>query len=195
MVGGVGSLCDPLHSGAVEIFHDTEWGAICQFSTNPRSQSNRLEADVVCRQIGFPYATLIDPIETATDETYADPGDYGYDYSFRAAGEYEEGGDESARIWFRAPDVRCRGTERRLLDCDVPAEFGVAPGRCGGDLPVRLHVACRQFPVEEALESVGTDGAGAAAVPASGSPVNAALKRSAICHCPGTHRSLACGLC
>ena len=50
LVGGTGTLCDPLFTGTVEIFNAGAWGAVCQL--------NSLGADVVCRQLGFPHGTV-----------------------------------------------------------------------------------------------------------------------------------------
>ena len=70
LVGGFGTLCDPLHSGFTEVFHDGEWGAIClePFSGSTNPPEDRLVADVVCRQLGFPHGTLVIPREGAPAE-------------------------------------------------------------------------------------------------------------------------------
>ena len=67
LVGGFGTLCDPLHSGFAEVFHDGEWGAIClePFSRSTNPPEDRLVADVVCRQLGFPHGSLVIPREGA----------------------------------------------------------------------------------------------------------------------------------
>eukprot|EP00892_Ulva_mutabilis_P008274 jgi/Ulvmu1/5819/UM025_0076.1 len=146
---GFGTPCDALHSGIVEIFHLGEWGAICvsEFGLSPRS------ADVVCRQLGFPYGTLVDASTNPPD-----PGPDGYEYPY----DPDEADQIGERIWLRQPG--CQGPEATLLDCDlgngfISREQGCPRGRAQVQIPVRLAVACRQFPVSEALEDVTTPGA------------------------------------
>ncbi|XP_035670256.1 uncharacterized protein LOC118411873 [Branchiostoma floridae] len=78
LVGGSGD-----HEGRVEVYHNEQWGTVCDDSwTQP-------DAEVVCRQLGFPGA------ERAT--TLA---------SF---------GQGTGQIWL--DDVGCTGTESRLQTC------------------------------------------------------------------------------
>lgn len=142
-----------MHSGYVEVLHNGEFGSICTTSYfEVRSQDN-LVARVVCRQLGFPYATRVDPL-TPLPQDQIPPRS-----TFEGPVEAEEPED---RFWLYDGDLECRGPEERLVDCDVGAGFTEASNeRCLGDPTYhRLHVACRQFPVPEALEGVTTPGAG-----------------------------------
>ena len=60
--GGFGNLCDPIHSGFIEVLHSGEWGSICTEQTRENRAEDNLVADVVCRQLGFPHGTRIDPL-------------------------------------------------------------------------------------------------------------------------------------
>lgn len=65
------AACDAVHFGGVEIFHDGLWGRIC---SGDAPYDFTLDADVVCRQLGFPFGGLLD-----VDESYS--SDYsGRDY-------------------------------------------------------------------------------------------------------------------
>ncbi|XP_073690500.1 galectin-3-binding protein A-like [Garra rufa] len=77
----VGSLDS---SGRVEIYHDGQWGSVCDDGWD------LAEAQVVCRQMGFPGAVS------------AIPG-----------GPYGEGSDP---IWL--DDMNCEGSESTLSDCN-----------------------------------------------------------------------------
>ena len=63
-------------------------------------------------------------------------------------------------------NVECRGTEERVTECDIGAGFLANTTECPidasdyGARTLQLHVACRRFPVAEALEAVTTPGAG-----------------------------------
>ena len=155
--GGFGTPCDPVHTGFVEVFHFDEWGAICEGDDS----TDRLAADVICRQLGFPHGTLVDPLTNPADRETT-PNDYGgYDYSPYIPDE-EEASEEQERFWLNR--VQCRGPEEKLLDCDLGQGFRTNNGGCTGNRVVRLTVACRTFPVTEALEDVTTPGAGAVAL-------------------------------
>lgn len=136
----------------MEIFHDGEWGAIC----NGDDRFDRLTADVVCRQLGFPHGN---PINPAGD---VDPASLGYnDYGFLAYDPpVEEAEEPLGRFWLDR--VSCNGPEQRLADCDLGAGFlGDAGGPCADSRSqIRFTVACRSFPVPAALEEVTTPGAG-----------------------------------
>lgn len=126
-----------------------EWGAIC----NGLSIENPLVSDVVCRQLGFPHGTIVDPTTNPPDPV---PGmiDY-YAYPDYAQEEAEE---PSERFWL--DDVFCRGPEARLIDCQLGQGF--RQGNAGCTLnPLRVTIACRKFAVSEALEDVTTPRAGA----------------------------------
>lgn len=150
--GGFGTPCNPLHSGIVEVFNAGEWGAICDGETSRRADF--LVADVVCRELGFPHGTVVDSLTTLPEARF--------DYYFEdLAAESQE---PQGRFWL--DDVRCRGPESQLVDCDLGNGFPATAdggGVCGGDSPppAPLRVACRKFAVPEALEAVTTPGAGA----------------------------------
>lgn len=149
--GGTGTPCDDLHSGVVEVYRAdvATWGAVCTAGT----PDDRLVADVVCRQLGFQYSTPEATLATAPGGSQMSPG-----------GDMMEDGIDAGQPGFLS-DVMCRGTEERIGECrDARAIAGGGGGLCM-EKPARLRVACRKFPVVEALESVATPGAGAA-VPA-----------------------------
>eukprot|EP00892_Ulva_mutabilis_P012696 jgi/Ulvmu1/979/UM103_0006.1 len=142
LVGGFDSPCSLLFSGIVEIFHDGEWGAICGGRIDPDDDPfGTLAPDVVCRQLGFPHGTVVDALEPGSSDNV------------------EESQLPVGRIWLQ--DLLCRGREERVLDCDtVPGRFlrrrsEESFGSCPRSSR-RLHVACRQFAVEAALEEVTT---------------------------------------
>eukprot|EP00892_Ulva_mutabilis_P012290 jgi/Ulvmu1/9433/UM051_0061.1 len=148
--GGFGTPCDVLHSGIVEIFHLGEWGAICF----PLFFKATREADVVCRQLGFPYGSIVDPSVNPRDPEPDDDFMFPYD---------PDEADEAAQlIWLGL--FTCRGPEAAVLDCDIGSgffgrDFGCPRGRGRVQAPTRFSVACRQFPIVEALEAVTTPGA------------------------------------
>eukprot|EP00892_Ulva_mutabilis_P004968 jgi/Ulvmu1/2843/UM144_0008.1 len=145
--GGFGSPCDPVYTGFVEVFHLEEWGAICtgRFQGN----SNLQVADVVCRQLGFPHGTEVDPSTNPPDR---DPNER--DYSYTA--ETDEAEEPQERFWLS--EASCRGPEAMLTECDLGQGFRRRNAGCTRN-PSRLTVACRTFAVSEALEDVTTPGA------------------------------------
>lgn len=147
--GGFGSLCDPVHSGFVEIFHLGEWGAICTEQFN--GIHDRLAADVVCRELGFRHGTVVDPSTNPPD--VVDDGGYYTSYN----PDIEEADEPQARFWLNR--VTCRGPEDRLIDCDIGQGFRQNNAGCRSAAQ-RLTVACRAFAVVDALEEVQTPGAG-----------------------------------
>ncbi|XP_026064711.1 galectin-3-binding protein A-like [Carassius auratus] len=70
-------------SGRVEVYHDGQWGTVCDDGWE------LAEAQVVCRQLGFPGAI-----------------------SFTPGGKYGEG---SGPIWL--DDMNCKGSESSLSEC------------------------------------------------------------------------------
>lgn len=146
--GGTGTPCDGLHSGIVEVYRAdvATWGAICTAGT----PDDRLVADVVCRQLGFQYGTPETTLATAPGGSQMLPG-----------GVMMEDRIDAGQPAFLS-DVVCRGTEERIGECrDARAVAGGSGGLCM-EKPGRLRVACRKFPVVEALESAVTPGAGTA---------------------------------
>eukprot|EP00892_Ulva_mutabilis_P007291 jgi/Ulvmu1/4934/UM204_0006.1 len=161
--GGFGTLCDPIHTGFVEVLHFDEWGSICtdQFSEN-RAEDN-LVADVVCRQLGFPHGTRVDPLTARPPPPTPDPDVAPSPYSSYYYGNYydyssitEEAEEPVDRFWLSS--VMCNGPEGRLIDCDLGQGFRNNNAGCNSR-PHRIHIACRQFPVVEALEEITSDGA------------------------------------
>lgn len=136
LANGTGTACDDLHSGVVEVYDAAAdaWGAICTAAT----PDDRLAADVICRQLGFPHGTLEMP---------------------RAGGT----GGVAGVGGFVIGDVACRGVEERIGECRIAPERAGGSGSACMRKAARLRVACRKFPVAEALESVVTPGAGAVA--------------------------------
>uniref|UniRef100_A0A671RY93 Soluble scavenger receptor cysteine-rich domain-containing protein SSC5D n=1 Tax=Sinocyclocheilus anshuiensis TaxID=1608454 RepID=A0A671RY93_9TELE len=70
-------------SGRVEVYHDGQWGTVCDDGWE------LAEAQVVCRQLGFPGAISVKP-----------------------GGQYGEG---SGPIWL--DDMNCKGSESSLSEC------------------------------------------------------------------------------
>ena len=151
--GGFGSLCDPVHSGFIEVLHAGEWCSICTDESVENQGENRLVADVVCRQLGFPHGTRVDPLTAQPPSTEA-PSPFNADNRPPA----EEAEEPVERFWLS--DVACSGLEGRLVECNLGQGFRNNNAGCSSN-PHRIHVACRQFPVVEALEAVTTPGAGA----------------------------------
>eukprot|EP00892_Ulva_mutabilis_P011168 jgi/Ulvmu1/8423/UM043_0001.1 len=140
--------CDDVHFGVVELFNDGQWGRICaQFL----SQST-VDAKVICRQLGFPFGSLID-VNSVSSRT-----------SSRSLG-YEDYAEDDEVVW--ATDIQCTGKEERLADCFFPQAFGEAlksaptrpgapprpggpgvPAMCGFRDIDYVAVACRQFELE-----------------------------------------------
>uniref|UniRef100_A0A8C1Z981 SRCR domain-containing protein n=1 Tax=Cyprinus carpio TaxID=7962 RepID=A0A8C1Z981_CYPCA len=81
--GRVRLVGDLPSSGRVEVYHDGQWGTVCDDGWD------LAEAQVVCRQLGFPGAK-----------------------SFMPGGRYGEG---SGSIWL--DDMNCKGSESSLSDC------------------------------------------------------------------------------
>ena len=162
--GGFGTLCDPVHSGFIEVLHFGEWGSICTDQASENRAEDNLVADVVCRQLGFPHGTRIDPLTTrpppptpADGEAPSPYSTYYYSsyYDYRTISEEAE--EPVDRFWLS--EVACSGPEGRLIDCDLGQGFRNNNAGCG-TRPHRVHIACRQFPVVEALEAVSDSDAG-----------------------------------
>lgn len=54
------ATCDEVHLGAVELFRDGIWGRICIGQTGNAPEEFTLDAQVVCRQLGFPFGSVMD---------------------------------------------------------------------------------------------------------------------------------------
>eukprot|EP00892_Ulva_mutabilis_P002672 jgi/Ulvmu1/12405/UM009_0052.1 len=150
--GGSGTPCDPVHTGFVEIFLDDAWAGICE----ALADVDRLVSDVVCRQLGFPHGTVVEP--TANPRT--GPGVYDlYSYFYLDYGADSEENQLPSDA-FVVNEFNCQGTEDRVLDCGHDA-FGLrSTDYIGLDCAdSRLTVVCRSFSVPEALEDVNTPGA------------------------------------
>ncbi|KAL1277516.1 hypothetical protein QQF64_024189 [Cirrhinus molitorella] len=112
---------DVLSSGRVEIYHDGQWGTICDDGWE------LAEAQVVCRQLGFPGAIS------------ATPG-----------GQYGEG---SGTIWL--DDMNCKGSESSLSECSFKG-WGVTDCTHKEDAGVvcesgKNMTSNRQFSVDNSL--------------------------------------------
>jgi len=164
LVRGLGTPCDPLHTGVVEIFHDAEWGTICVSIGAQRVPFDSNVADTVCRQLGFPHGNIVSNIDPIDDRDYRYPNYVDID----GLVESEEYGPGDAWVNF----MSCDGDEQELLECGVRffrqgrrACIDCLGSSCGSNdysgQNAELEVACRQFSVEEAAEAVVTPGAGA----------------------------------
>eukprot|EP00892_Ulva_mutabilis_P003252 jgi/Ulvmu1/1299/UM011_0025.1 len=117
--------CDAVHLGGVEIFNRGLWGRITVHN------NDMLTAQVVCRQLGFPFWTLY---ATGTgDPTPAPPG-------------------QRFRVWARS--VTCTGREARLDECVFPAPgLSADTANPPEDFDRRdtghFGVVCRQFEMAE----------------------------------------------
>lgn len=65
--------CDDVHLGAVELFIEGRWGRICNGDFGGDPEEFTLDAQVVCRQLGFPYGTVMDAEQNVdySDRDYA----------------------------------------------------------------------------------------------------------------------------
>lgn len=153
--GGFGTLCDPIHSGFVEVLHFGVWGSICE-------SSETQVAKVICRQLGFASGAVVDaldPVPPPDSAAMSSATDYGY-YTAR---DTEEAELPLERIWLR--DVTCGGRENRLSDCNLGEGFRRNIAARKPDLnqeSTRLHVACQSFPV------MGSRGSAEIATPVGG---------------------------
>lgn len=137
--------CEAVHFGAVEIFNEGRWGRICNGRSSIAEEHFTLDAQVVCRQLGFPFGGLYDVAEAENSTETSIDSDYG---------DYFEPGDV----------VICTGKEARLDECFFTQDFGDAPQPTNNSGPqvqagVRrascqrqegqvLGVVCRQFEIK-----------------------------------------------
>ena len=159
--GGFGTPCDPVHSGFVEVLHLGEWGSICS-SLSGGSRSRHV-ADVVCRQLGFPHGTRVDPFNPLPppgEQALSPDGSYYDTDSDEDRSDIEEAEEPCERFWLEELGLTCTGPEARLIDCDLGEGFRRNSADCRLRAP-RFHVACRQFPVA-AFEAITTPDAGTA---------------------------------
>jgi len=71
--------CDDVHFGGVELFREGAWGRICKGRFGRDPEEFTLDAQVVCRQLGFPFGTLMDADEVRGAYDYINTGpDYRY---------------------------------------------------------------------------------------------------------------------
>ena len=133
LIDGVGSPCDPLYTGILEVFNDGRWGAVCS-----NGGRDAITADVVCRQLGFPFGNPVNGDFVRLGDGDGDPS------------PTEESDVGSDTVWLFG--VTCRGPEQNLSDCLGDYDYfsdGESDTTCSRR---RLHVACRQFAVGAALE-------------------------------------------
>eukprot|EP00892_Ulva_mutabilis_P011624 jgi/Ulvmu1/8834/UM049_0014.1 len=160
--GGVGTQCNSVFTGFVEVFHNGAWGAVCM----SRYSRNALVADVICRQIGADHGNLVDPFPPPPPDLNSDVYDATEDITvLDLVSLYEDddlesvvesGGPASLVLLMDGPE--CRGPEQRLDACDIGNGFHRTDQGCGPQ-SAQLHVACRNFAVSAALEGVDTQGA------------------------------------
>eukprot|EP00892_Ulva_mutabilis_P005580 jgi/Ulvmu1/3394/UM016_0010.1 len=140
--------CDAVHFGAVEIFNAGQWGRICsgRFSGFP---DFTIDANVVCRQLGFPFGSLYD-LEDVRNSTGEIVG-----------ADYEDYSAPAELVW--ATDVLCTGKEERLDECFFPEDFGnrrasdygpqveagIQRAACRRKDGNQLGVVCRKFEITE----------------------------------------------
>ena len=64
------ATCDDVHFEAVELFRDGIWGRICDGQDGGDPEEFTLDAQVVCRQLGFPFGTVINGDDPFVDIDY-----------------------------------------------------------------------------------------------------------------------------
>ena len=146
--GGFGTPCDPLHTEFIEVLTEREWGGISTSVVAETQEEDTLVADVVCRQLGFPHGTRVNPL--TSDPEIGSFRAFPEDVSLEAEAPVE-------RFWLSS--VTCRGSEGSLLDCDLGPGFRVRNEGCPSPAHP-IYIACRQFSIVEALEAVTSPGAG-----------------------------------
>jgi len=62
--------CDDVHFGGVELFFQGRWGRICSLSRFllNRAAEFTLDAQVICRQLGFPFGSVMDQTDLIFEE-------------------------------------------------------------------------------------------------------------------------------
>eukprot|EP00892_Ulva_mutabilis_P009777 jgi/Ulvmu1/7171/UM034_0079.1 len=117
--------CDAVHLGGVEVFNRGLWGRITVHD------NDMLTAQVVCRQLGFPFWTLY-----VTENGDPSPEPQG----------------PRIRVWAR--DLTCKGSEARIDECAFPApglsaDTANPPQTFDRDDLNHFGVVCRQFAMTE----------------------------------------------
>lgn len=102
--------CDNVHFGGVEIFNDGQWGKICNGVFSPRNADFTVAAQVVCRQLGFPFGGLYDVVEVGVSD-------------------YQDYSSQADVVW--ATRLECAGNEERLDDCFFPEDASLGRGASG----------------------------------------------------------------
>ena len=149
VTAGVGSPCDPLQAGIVEIFHAGEWGGICGGDSTLANDFFAVNApQVICRELGFLFGIALPSPPPTTNASIAD--------SIMADGPAPTPAPGSAsvpgRIWLT--DAVCEGDELLLSECHMLPDAFLDPDSpestngCGGNQRL-LTVACRQFAISE----------------------------------------------
>ena len=54
------AVCDDVHFGGVELFREGIWGRICLNRFGGEEEEFTVDAQVVCRQLGFPFNNVMD---------------------------------------------------------------------------------------------------------------------------------------
>ena len=54
------AVCDDVHFGGVELFRKGVWGRICPGPFGGGAEDFTLDAQVICRQLGFPFGSVMD---------------------------------------------------------------------------------------------------------------------------------------
>lgn len=63
------AACDEVHFGGVELFREGRWGRICSGRGGDEPADFALDAEVICRQLGFPFGTVMDEVDNAEFDT------------------------------------------------------------------------------------------------------------------------------
>ena len=111
-----------------------------------------MSANVICRQLGFPFGSLIE--NSRSGFRLLGPTAFTSDYD-----------EPDATVW--ATEVQCTGTEERLDECFFPQQFagftrsisfpippvsadavGVQRAICATDPDLQVGVMCRRFDIE-----------------------------------------------
>lgn len=64
------AVCDDVHFGGVELFREGQWGRICAGTAGGDEAEFTLDAAVICRQLGFPFGTLMSSSDYTDEYLY-----------------------------------------------------------------------------------------------------------------------------